>query len=142
MSLDGAFRVMLTGLASVGLDPEAVCAAARVDPRTARDPTLPLGHEELGRILAQAERMAADPLLGLHLAERVPARGVLAYLARSQPTVGDGLRAFARHAAGVWGADDVVRIEPRGCAHRGGRLQVHPALYAAPMRSSSAAPRS
>src|SRR4029453_4124662 len=110
MSLDGAFRVILSGLAAVGLDPEAVCTAARVDPRTPQDAALPFGPEELARVLAQAEPMAGDPLLGVHCAGRGRARGVLAYLARAQGTVGDGLRAFARFAADAWGADDVVRI--------------------------------
>jgi AraC-like DNA-binding protein len=46
MSLDGAFRVILSGLAAVGLEPEAVCTAAGVDPRR-----------------RLAERLIADPRL-------------------------------------------------------------------------------
>lgn len=111
MSLDGAFRVILSGLASVGLDPAAVCAAAGVDPRTPGDASLPFGGLELARVLARAEAMSGDPLLGLHVAEHSPVRGVLSYVARSQATVGDGLRAFARFTAEVWGAGEVVRIE-------------------------------
>ena len=127
MSLDGAFRVILSGLAAVGLEPEAVCTAAGVDPRTPQDATLPFGPEELARVLAEAERMTGDALLGVHVAERVPARGVLAYLARAQGTVGDGLRAFARFAADAWGADDVVDVAAGG-AHAVIELRVDPAL--------------
>ena len=127
MSLDGAFRVILSGLAAVGLEPEAVCTAAGVDLRTPQDATLPLGREELARVLAEAERMTGDALLGVHVAERVPARGVLAYLARAQGTVGDGLRAFARFAADAWGADDVVHVAAGG-AHAVIELRVDPAL--------------
>ncbi len=127
MSLDGAFRVILSGLAAVGLDPEAVCVAAGIDPRTPHDAALRFGPEELARVLAEAERMTGDPLLGLHVAERVPARGVLAYLARAQGTVGDGLDAFQRFAADAWGADDVVRVERRD-AHATVELRVDPAM--------------
>ena len=127
MSLDGAFRVILSGLAAVGLEPEAVCSAAGVDPRTPQDATLPFGPAALARVLAEAERTTRDPLLGLHIAEHVPARGVLAYLARAQGTVGDGLRAFARFAADAWGADDVVQVAERD-AHAVVELRVDPAL--------------
>ena len=125
MSLDGAFRVILSGLSSVGLDAAEVCAAARLDPRTPVDPTLPFGGAALARVLERAEAMSGDPLLGLHVAERTPVRGVLSYVARSQATVGDGLRAFERFAAGAWGAGEVVRVE-----HRGARAFVHFALDA------------
>lgn len=126
MSLDGAFRVILSGLSSVGLDPAAVCTAAGIDPRTPTDPSLPFGGVELVRVLAHAEAISGDPLLGLHVAEHTPVRGVLSYVARSQATVGDGLRAFERFAADVWGAGEVVRIE-----HRGARVFVHLALATA-----------
>lgn len=123
MSLDGAFRVILSGLASVGLDPAQVCAAAGLDPRTAVDASLPFGGIELIRVLERAEALSGDPLLGLHVAERTPVRGVLSYVARSQATVGDGLRAFERFAAGAWGDGEVVRVERRGA-----RAFVHFAL--------------
>ena len=90
MSLAGAFRVMLSELASVGLDPTVVCKAAGVDPRTLANDGGPLDVPALRAVLAQAEAMAGDPLLGLHMAERAQGRGVLSYLARSQQTVADG----------------------------------------------------
>jgi AraC-like DNA-binding protein len=52
---------------------------------------------------------------------------VLAYVARSQATVGDALRAFARFAGGAWGADDVVRIAEAD-GHAAIDLALHPAL--------------
>lgn len=127
MSLDGAFRVILTGLATVGLDPVAVCRAAGLDPRTPEDPALPFGGVELARVLVEAERLSGDALLGLHVGERVPERGVLAYLARSQATVGDGLAAFAHFANRVWGAGEVVQLTRRG-AHAELALHVDAAL--------------
>src|SRR5262245_20625451 len=69
MSLGGAFRVFLSELAAVGLDPAALCAAARVEPRALHD-RVPLGLDELTRILGRAEAMARDVSLGLHMAER------------------------------------------------------------------------
>ncbi|MDX2166683.1 MAG: AraC family transcriptional regulator ligand-binding domain-containing protein [Deltaproteobacteria bacterium] len=115
MSLDVALRMMVAELAALGLDPAAICAAAGVDPRALHDEGgVPLGLAELARILAAAEQRSGDPLLGLHLAERTPGRGVLAYLARTQPTVGDGLASFARYAAANWGAPDAVRLQRQG----------------------------
>lgn len=113
MAVGGAFRVILTELASVGLDPAAVCAAAGVDPRVLQDDALPLGLDELRRTLARAEVVAADPLLGLHMAQRARGRGVLAYLARSQATVRDGLESFRRFAGARWDDPDAIRLEQR-----------------------------
>jgi AraC-like DNA-binding protein len=113
MSLGGAFRVLLAELAAVGLDPAAVCTAARVDPRALHD-GVPLGLDELTRILDRAEAMAGDVSLGLHMAERAHGRGVLSYLARTQRTVGDGLRAFESFAGSSWGSGAGVRVEHRG----------------------------
>src|SRR5262245_22354337 len=73
MSLGGAFRVFLSELAAVGLDPAALCAAARVEPRALHD-RVPLGLDELTRILGRAEAMARDVSLGLHMAERASTR--------------------------------------------------------------------
>src|SRR5262249_49745587 len=113
MSLGGAFRVLLSELGAVGLDPAAVCAAARVDPGALHD-GVPLGLDELTRILDRAEAMAGDVSLGLHMAERAHGRGVLSYLARTQRTVGDGLRAFESFAGSSWGSGAGVRGEHRG----------------------------
>src|SRR5262249_22759262 len=103
MSRGGAFRVFLSELAAVGLDLAAVCGAARVDPRILHD-GVPLGLDELTRILERAEVMARDVSLGLHMAERARGRGVLSYVARTQRTVGDGLRAFESFAGSSWGS--------------------------------------
>lgn len=120
MSLAGAARVLLAELASLGLEPDAVCRAAGVDGRAlVADPSA-LDARRLARILRRAEEMAAEPLLGLRLAERARGRGVLSYLARSQRTVGEALDAFARFATRSWGLPDAVRIEhgPRTVAVR------------------------
>src|SRR5262245_53399964 len=113
MSRGGAFRVFLSEQAAVGLDPAAVCGAAGVDPRVLHDGVL-LSLDELTRILERAEAMARDVSLGLHMVERARGRGVLSYVARTQPTVGDGLRAFASFAGRSWGSGAGVRVEHRG----------------------------
>jgi Helix-turn-helix domain/Arabinose-binding domain of AraC transcription regulator, N-term len=77
MSLGGAFRVVLAELASVGLDPAAVCCGAQVDPRALHDDAVLLGVNELTRVLEQADALSGDGLLGLHMAERAQGRGVL-----------------------------------------------------------------
>src|SRR5262245_18730195 len=115
MSLGGAFRVLLSELAAVGLDPAAVCAAAGVDPRVLHGGGA-LRLDGLTRILERAEAIAGDVSLGLHMAERAQGRGVLSYVARTQQTVGDGLRAFERFAGSSWGSDAGVRVEDRGPA--------------------------
>lgn len=114
MSLAGAARVLLAELASLGLEPDAVCEAAGVDRRAlAADPAA-LDGRRLARVLRRAEEMAAEPLLGLRLAERARGRGVLSYLARSQRTIGDALDAFARFAPRSWGLPGAVRIDRAG----------------------------
>lgn len=113
MSVGGAYRVVLSELASVGLDPVAVCTEAGVDPRVLHDDGVPLGVDELARVLARAEVLAADPLLGLHMAQRARGRGVLSYLARSQATVGEGLESFRRFAGVRWDDPDAIRLEQR-----------------------------
>lgn len=133
MSLGGAFRVILSELASVGLDPSAVCTQAGVDPQAAEDSSVPLGLDELTRVLERAETMADDPLLGLHMAERAQGRGVLSYLARAQRTVGDGLQAFERFAGITWGTA-AVRVQRRGAwalvgFHLGPALPRHAVEY-------------
>ena len=114
MSLGGAFRVILSGLTSVGLDPAAVCAEAGVDPRAPEDDSVPLGLDDLTKVLERAEAMAGDALLGLHMAERTPGRGVLSYLARTQRTVGEALQAYERFAGDAWETEAAVRVERRG----------------------------
>jgi AraC-like DNA-binding protein len=114
MSLAGALRVIVSELETVGLDPAAVCSAAGVDPRVLEDGAVALGVPEVARLLEGAEAMAGDALLGLHVAERARGRGVLAYLARAQRTVGDGLDAFARFATAAWGGGAAIRVERRG----------------------------
>jgi len=110
----GAFRVLVAELATLGLDPARLCAEAGVDAATLADPARPLGVRALGRILARAEEVAGDPLLGLHLAQVAHGRGVLAYVFRAQPTVERALEEMARVAATIWEQDDVVRIARRG----------------------------
>lgn len=113
MSLGGAFRVLISELASVGLDPVAVCREVGVAPERLDESATTLGLDELDRILTHAERMAGDPLLGLHMGERSRGRGVLFYLARAQRTVGEGLEAFEQFANTTWGGR-VVYVERRG----------------------------
>jgi AraC-like DNA-binding protein len=113
MSVGGAYRVVLSELASVGLDPVAVCTAAGVDPRVLHDDAVPLGLDELTRALERAEAIASDPLLGLHMAQRARGRGVLSYLARSQATVGEGLESFRRFAGTRWDDPNAIRLEQR-----------------------------
>ncbi len=114
MSVPGAFRVLLSELVSIGVDPAAVCTAAGVDPRVLDEHGAPLDIGALAALLARAEAMAGDPLLGLHMAERAQGRGVLSYLARSQQTVGDGLEAFRQYAGVAWNAPDAVAIARDG----------------------------
>jgi AraC-like DNA-binding protein len=120
MSLYGAQRVLLAGLADVGLDAGSLCVRAGVDPRLLdtplEGPSAPLGRGVLARILAAAEAVSGDALLGLHIGERAPERGALGYLARAQRTLGDALRALERFAANWWENAGAVRVEARGAA--------------------------
>ena len=111
MSPGDPFRVLIAELGSVGLDPAVVCEEAGVDATVLTDSTRPLGRRALARVLARAEFVTGDPHLGMHLAAGAHGRGVLAYVFRSQRTVGQGLEEFARLAATAWGRPHAVRIE-------------------------------
>jgi AraC-like DNA-binding protein len=114
MSLDGALRVIVSELASVGLDPARVCAEAQIDPRQPHDGGVALGLDGLTRVLERAEAISGDALLGLHMAERAHGRGVLAYLARTQGTVGEALAAFAEFGGRSWGREGAVQVARHG----------------------------
>jgi AraC-like DNA-binding protein len=151
MSLGGALRVIVSELASVGLDPTAVCAEVCVDPRSAEEGGAPLGLPELTQVLARAEAITGDSLLGLHMAERAQGRGVLSYLTRAQRTVGAGLEAFERFAEKAWGGRAPVRVHhgplrARVSFHLDAGLSRHGVEYvvaraAISLRRSGASPR-
>ena len=110
MSPGGAFRVLIAELATIGLDPAAVCAGAGVDPAVITDPGKPFGRKALARVLARAEGVTGDRHLGLHLAASAHGRGVLAYVFRAQRTIGQGLEELARFAATAWQRPDAIRV--------------------------------
>lgn len=151
MASGGAFRVLLAELAAAGLDPARLCADADVDPAVVTDPGRRFGVRALGRVLAQAEVVSGDPLLGLHLAAGAAGRGVLAYVFRAQPTVERGLAEMARVAATLWERDDALSIVRRGAdasvvCDFGDQVSRHAAEFvvarvALAVRQSGAAPR-
>jgi len=108
------FRVVVSTLSQLDLDPRALCADVGLDPRLLDDDRPDLDLTQVGRVLARAEAVSGDRALGLHLAERASGRGLLAYVARAQPTVGDALQALERLAGAVWGPGAGVRIDRRG----------------------------
>jgi AraC-like DNA-binding protein len=114
MATGGAFRVLLAELAAAGLDPARLCAESGIDPAVVTDPSRRFGVRALGRVLARAEAVSGDPVLGLHLAAGAAGRGVLAYVFRAQPTVERGLAEMARVASTLWDRDDALRIVRRG----------------------------
>ncbi len=98
---------VLAGLARRGIDPQPIAAKIGFDLGMADEPGRRVRVIDVIRLLHQAEAATGDRLIGLHLGEEAMPRGLLAFLAMSQPTVEAALGTIARFAAHV---SDLLRI--------------------------------
>ena len=87
---------LLEALGALGLDQESLGRSASVDLSGLMAPGARLSWRDAVALLAAAERLSGDPLLGLHAAESSVSRGVLGVLLRSQPNVFEALRQLDR----------------------------------------------
>lgn len=87
---------LLEALGALGLDRESLCRSASVDLSGLLAPGARLAWRDAVALLAAAERLSGDALVGLHAAEAAVSRGLLAVLLRSQPNVFEALRQLDR----------------------------------------------
>jgi len=90
---------LLEALRGLGLDADALCHGAGLDPETLLAPGIRIPWASTMALFTAAEVACGDPLIGLHAAETIGARGVLAFLIRAQPTVERALRQLSRFAS-------------------------------------------
>ena len=90
---------VLRALGACGLDPEALCREAALDPRRLeRDPDTRVAARVVADVFAAAERASGDPLIGLHAAEHSTPRGPLLFLMLAEVNLEASLRAWERYA--------------------------------------------
>jgi AraC-like DNA-binding protein len=88
----------VNALHRLGLDARELRAASSIDPEVLRDPDARVPIARVVELFAAAERLTGDAFVGLHAAEQVQPRGVLAYLLMSSGSLEQGLRKLERFA--------------------------------------------
>ncbi|MBY0276581.1 AraC family transcriptional regulator [Candidatus Binatia bacterium] len=90
---------ILRSLGCCGVDPEALCRAAALDPqRLERDAEKRVAPRIVADVFAAAERASGDPLIGLHAAAHATPRGPLLFLMLAEANLAASLRAWERYA--------------------------------------------
>jgi len=95
LTISGSWtELVLRGLEALGLDGRALCRACGLSYAELMDPEARIPRDYAGRLWREAARHAADPLLGLHAAERTPvgANNLLVHMILGSRTFLDGLR--------------------------------------------------
>src|SRR5262249_44987001 len=87
---------MLQSLRALGVDVAAICQAADIDRTEIGRPGAVVPVERLCVLVQASMEQTQDEYLGLHLAERTGAVGLLGYLCRASETVGDALEAIVQ----------------------------------------------
>ena len=99
MVLTVSSRALLDACVRLGIDVDAMLAAAQLDRSTVYDADARIPGEKVVALWRQAYERSGDPHLALHAAEALPfgAYKVIDFLAGSSTSVGDGLTRIARY---------------------------------------------
>jgi len=87
---------LLAALERRGIRRSEICRAVGIAPATLRDPDVRVNASVLVALLAEAERLTGDRLVGLHAGELAEPRGPLVYLVLSHPSLEVGLQQVER----------------------------------------------
>jgi AraC-like DNA-binding protein len=107
-----AIHHLLEALGGMGVDGDALCREVGIAPEQLRDPDGRIETQPLLRLFSVAASRTADPLIGLHVAERIRYGSLASYLVGSQNTVADALTMQSRFQTLVLGAT-AVSMDPR-----------------------------
>jgi AraC-like DNA-binding protein len=101
--------VFLRHVRAAGKDPSDLIAMLRLPADVEKQQEARVDVDDLLRFVDAVEGLLGDPALGVHVAESVElgAYGLIEFMARTAPTLGDSLRQFIRYQGLV---DDVVRF--------------------------------
>jgi len=108
-------------------DIEDVCSRTGVSWEALRVPPERVANAVVVSMLDHAAARVADPLLGLHLAERLRPRGALTYFAATQATLRDALAQVSRFQHLLCAGRSVVLAE-RGATHALIVFASHPSM--------------
>src|SRR5688572_4061308 len=99
MVLTVSSRALLDACVRLGIDVEAMLAAAQLDRSTVYDADARIPGEKVVALWREAYERSGDPHLALHAAEALPfgAYKVIDFLAGSSTSVGEGLTRVARY---------------------------------------------
>ena len=97
--LNTSSRALLDACRKLGLDTDAMIAAAGVDPSVLSDADGRIAGASVGALWREAYERSGDPHLSLHAVEALPAGAykVIDFLAASSSTVGAGLERISRY---------------------------------------------
>lgn len=92
-------RMVVEACAELGVDTDAVLAAAEIDPAVVADPEGRVSVEQMRTFWSEATTRSGDPSIGLHAAQRAPhgLYGLIDYLFGYAATVGDGISMLLRY---------------------------------------------
>jgi hypothetical protein len=95
----GAILAVPSLLAERGIDPARIFAAIGLDPHLLDDPENRISFHDLGRLFAACADATGCPHFGLMAVDRYDhnSLGVIGYLMRNSPTVGETLRNVQLH---------------------------------------------
>ena len=98
MATTGTIQILqlLDAFEELGIDRARLTERARVPLHLTDDPKARVPWRFFEKLLIEAERATADPLIGLRAGAATTARGVLAHLFMSQETLEDGVREYVR----------------------------------------------
>lgn len=104
---------LLEALRDLGLDADALCRGAGLDATSLLTPGSRVAWPAAVALFDAAAAARDDGLIGLHAAETIGARGVVAFLVRAQATVAQAIGQLRRYAA-VATDQLTVKVERRG----------------------------
>ena len=115
----------VAGAIAEAADVDEVCSRMGISREALSVPPERVASAVVVSLLEQAAEHAADPLLGLHLAERLRPRGALMYFAEMQSTVRDALAQLSRFQH-LLCAGQSITVIPRGTSHELVLFASHP----------------
>lgn len=91
--------MVVDACSALGVDTDAVLAAAEIDPAVVADPEGRVSLDQMRVFWSEAVSRSGDPAIGLHAAQQLPHghNGLIDYLFGYAPTVGDGIGLMMRY---------------------------------------------
>lgn len=142
-------RVLLSGLASLGYDPQVLIQSSGLGAIDLNDPDARVSCESAGGLIANVQRTRFTPNLALEIAQLTPIGSypLLDYLVLTSDTVGSGVRMLGRYLRllgnpvniEIRDMDEVIRVE-MGCSSSPFSVEYSASLLVLHFRREAAGP--